>query len=170
MRPIITISLLAVSLLAHAETYRWVDPATGRTVISDTPPPRSVKDVSKAKDSGSNPEGQSYAALKAAENFPVTLYTAASCIAECKAARDLLNGRGVPFTEKMIQTDEDQEALKIIMKKHQALLVSFITGDAIRLMMDILPEKSRRKHISTPRTRCWEFRGIKVQHYLPETD
>ena len=112
MRPIITISLLAVSLLAHAETYRWVDPATGGTVISDTPPPRSVKDVSKAKDSGSNPEGQSYAALKAAENFPVTLYTAASCIAECKAARDLLNGRGVPFTEKMIQTDEDQEALK----------------------------------------------------------
>lgn len=112
MRLIITLSLLAASLLAHAEAYRWVDSATGRTVISDTPPPRSVKDVSRAKDTGSNPEGQSYAARKAAENFPVTLYTAAGCIAECKAARDLLNGRGVPFSEKMILTDEDQEALK----------------------------------------------------------
>ena len=112
MRTIITLSLLAASLLAHAEAYRWVDSATGRTVISDTPPPRSAKDVSKAKDSGTNPEGQSYAVRKAVENFPVTLYTSADCLANCKEARDLLNGRGVPFTEKMIQTAESQEELK----------------------------------------------------------
>ena len=37
MRLIITLSLFAASLLAHAEAYRWVDSATGRTVISDTP-------------------------------------------------------------------------------------------------------------------------------------
>lgn len=112
MRLIITITLLAASLLAHAEAYRWVDPSTGRTVISDTPPPRSTKDVSKTRDIGSNPEGQSYAVRKAVENFPVTLYTAADCLAPCKDARELLNGRGIPFTEKMIQTLEDQEALK----------------------------------------------------------
>lgn len=112
MRPIITISLLAASLLAHAEAYRWVDPATGRTVISDSPPPRSTKDVSKTRDPGANPEGQSYAVRKAVENFPVTLYTAADCLAPCKDARALLNARGVPFTEKMIQTAEDEAALK----------------------------------------------------------
>lgn len=114
MRIIITISLLLVACAANAEAYRWVDSATGRTVISDTPPPRSARDVSKTKDPSSNPEGYGYAARKAAESFPVVLYTSADCLNECKQARDLLNGRGVPFSEKMIQSDEDRAALKAL--------------------------------------------------------
>lgn len=112
MRLVITLGLLAVSLLTQAEAYRWVDSATGRTIISDTPPPRSARDVSKAKEATSNPEGLSFAVRKAVENFPITLYTSADCLTQCKDARDLLNGRGAPFTEKMVQTPEDQEALK----------------------------------------------------------
>ena len=47
-----------------------------------------------------------------AEAFPVTLYTSAECVADCKQARDLLNGRGIPFTEKMVQKQEDIDELK----------------------------------------------------------
>ncbi len=114
MRTIIAISLLVTSFAANAEAFRWVDSATGRTVISDTPPPRSARDVSKTKDPSSNPEGYGYAARKAAESFPVILYTSADCLAECKQARELLNGRGVPFSEKMVQSAEDHAALKAL--------------------------------------------------------
>ena len=111
MRLTVTLCLIVLSLAAQAEAYRWVDPATGRTVISDTPP-RSTKDIKKTSDATSNPEGQTFGVRKAVENFPITLYTTADCLAECKNARDLLNGRGAPFTEKMVQSAEDQEALK----------------------------------------------------------
>ena len=104
--------LLALSLPVHAEAYRWTDPATGRTVISDLPPPGKAKSVSKAKDATQNTEGRSYAVQKAAENFPVTLYTSPDCLNECKQARELLNSRGVPFTEKMAQKPEDIEEIK----------------------------------------------------------
>ncbi|MBK6355542.1 MAG: glutaredoxin family protein [Betaproteobacteria bacterium] len=42
----------------------------------------------------------------------MTLYTSADCVLECKNARDLLTGRGVPFTEKMVQTPEEVAELK----------------------------------------------------------
>jgi glutaredoxin len=112
MRFTMMLCLIALSLQAQGEAYRWVDSATGRTVISDTPPPRSAKDIKKTSDLTSNPEGLTFAVRKAVENFPITLYTSADCLAECKNARDLLNGRGAPFTEKMVQSAEDQEALK----------------------------------------------------------
>jgi hypothetical protein len=113
MRLTITLCLIVLSLQAQAEAYRWVDSA-GRTVISDTPPPRSAKDIKKTTDVTTNPEGQTFAVRKAVENFPITLYTTADCLAECKNARDLLNGRGAPFTEKMVQSAEDQAALKLL--------------------------------------------------------
>lgn len=113
MRLVIAIGLLAVSLAASAETYRWVD-AAGRVIISDSPPPGSARDVSKAKNLAPNPEGLTYSVRKAVESFPVTLYTSADCLTECKQARDLLNGRGVPFTEKMVQSSETLEELKLL--------------------------------------------------------
>jgi glutaredoxin len=48
-----------------------------------------------------------YATRQAAEKFPVTLYTAANCVDACKQARDLLNGRGVPFSEKMLNSEQE---------------------------------------------------------------
>ena len=103
--------LLALSLPAQAEAFRWVDPA-GRTVISDTPPPGNARSVSKTKDPTQNVEGRTYAVQRAVANFPVTLYTAADCVAECRQARELLNARGVPFTEKLLQKPEDIDELR----------------------------------------------------------
>ena len=111
MRHLLMLCLALSSACAVAETYRWVDPA-GRTVISDTPPPGRAHSVAKAGASDGNTDGLPYAAKKAAEDFPVTLFTSADCVSQCKDARDLLNIRGVPFTEKMVQKQEDLDELK----------------------------------------------------------
>lgn len=93
--------------LASAQTYRWVDPATGRTMITDTPPPGSAKQVSRTTSAPPAADAQlPFATRQAAQNFPVTLYTGADC-APCQQARELLTKRGVPFTEKTMQSEAD---------------------------------------------------------------
>lgn len=111
MRPLLILCLVLAWTSATADTYRWTD-AAGRTIISDVPPPNKVKSVAKLGDHSDESEGLSFALRRAKENFPVTLYTSADCIAECKEARDLLNARGIPFSEKMLQKPEDATELK----------------------------------------------------------
>ena len=111
MRPLIILCLALASTYASAEAYRWVD-STGRTIISDSPPPSNAKNVEKMGGNSENADGLSFAVRKAKENFPVTLYTSADCTSDCKQARDVLNARGVPFTEKMLQKAEDANELK----------------------------------------------------------
>lgn len=94
-------------------TYRWIDPKTGGTMISDQPPPPGAKLISTRKEQAAASEGSlPYATQQAAEKFPVVLYTAASCSSACAEARTLLNGRGVPFTERMLQSEDDVATLK----------------------------------------------------------
>jgi glutaredoxin len=111
MRYLLIVCLALASTLASAQAYRYVDPQ-GRTVISDTPPPGRARDVAKSSTGGDNSDGLPYEVRRAVENFPVTLYTSADCVSECKQAREFLNGRGVPFTEKMVQKQEDIDELK----------------------------------------------------------
>lgn len=111
MRYLLTLCLVLAAAGVQAETYRWTDSA-GRTVVSDTPPPGSAKSVAKLGGKPEASDGLSFATKRAMELFPVTLYTSADCVAECKNARDLLSGRGTPFTEKMLQKPEDFEELK----------------------------------------------------------
>ena len=111
MSRLLVLCLLLACSAAQAETYRWTD-AKGRTIVSDTPPPGSVQKVNKAGTADDQGDSTPLATRKAAENFPVTLYTSADCVAECKQARDLLNTRGVPFSEKMVQSQEDADELK----------------------------------------------------------
>ena len=90
-------------------TYRWTD-KSGQTIYSDQPPPAGARQVVKsgAPERGDEPP-LPYATRRAAERFPVTLYTAANCVEPCERARDLLNARGVPFAEKLL-TSEDELA------------------------------------------------------------
>ena len=101
-------AFVAASQLSAQETYRWVDPKTGQTIFSDQPPPPGAKLVTKTTGTGqANDKQMLYATRQAAEKFPVTLYTAANCVEACKQARDLLNGRGIPFSEKMLKSEEE---------------------------------------------------------------
>ncbi len=112
--PLLAVSLALVSSLALAQTYRWVDPATGRTMITDTPPPGSARQVSRATSAPTGGDAQlPFATRQAAQNFPVTLYTGADC-GPCTQARELLSKRGIPFTEKNVRTDADISELKAL--------------------------------------------------------
>ncbi|WP_394791631.1 DUF4124 domain-containing protein [Rhodoferax sp.] len=123
MRALPMISTLACALLAVAASsvqaqtvYRIVGP-DGKISFSDQPPPPA----SKSKVTTTAPSGggnASNAALpfelkEVVQRYPVTLYTSASC-APCASARNLLSSRGVPFTERTVNTNEDAEALKRI--------------------------------------------------------
>jgi glutaredoxin len=109
----LTTALLTAVAAGAQTTYRWVDKATGKTVFSDQQPPPSAVQVVKKDGSERGDEPQlPFATRQAAAKFPVTLYTVASCADECKQARDMLNGRGVPFTEKMLKSEAEFAELK----------------------------------------------------------
>jgi len=111
MRYLFAICLVLASAGTLAETYRWSD-AGGHTVVSDTPPPGKTKVTVKSSDKAEARDNLPFATKKAMETFPVTLYSSADCASDCKQARDLLNGRGIPFTDKIVQKQEDIDELK----------------------------------------------------------
>ena len=100
---------LAFTSLAGAQTtYRWIDRTTGQTVFSDLPPPPGTKLIETIEGKTASDERQlPYATRQAAEKYPVTLFTSANCTDVCASARTLLNGRGVPFAEKLLSNREE---------------------------------------------------------------
>lgn len=114
--------------LAFSETYRWVD-STGKTMITDTPPPGAAKRVAKVgQEAKKDTDGLPFAVRRAVDNFPVTLYTAPNCLNECREARDLLSGRGVPFNEKVIKDTEDPVAGELKQLVGDAVVPSIKVG------------------------------------------
>lgn len=98
--------LLILSWAAGAQTvYQWTD-KDGAVNYADQPPSKDVKSLREKRLGSANfveTSTPSYAMRKAQQDFPVTLYTAPACAAECKAARDFLGKRGVPYTEAPIE-------------------------------------------------------------------
>jgi glutaredoxin len=107
--------VIALPCGAQTVTYRWVD-STGKTVFSDQPPPPGIQYVEIKTGLGVDGEGDRqlpYATSQAAKKYPVTLYTTARCTEVCANARTLLNGRGIPFEEKILtRQDESAEIAK----------------------------------------------------------
>ena len=106
--------LLAVMGSAQAETYRWVD-KSGNVHYGDEPTAEAAKVEQKKFGVASVAEDADlpYAARLARKNFPVTLYTSENCGELCQQARDFLNKRGIPFTEKKLASKEDIDAFKL---------------------------------------------------------
>ncbi|KFB77220.1 glutaredoxin family protein [Candidatus Accumulibacter cognatus] len=101
------IVLLIAGTASAQTTYRWIDPKSGGTIISDLPPPPGARQVMKySSTTGVDEQQLPYAVRQASEKFPVILYTSTGCVT-CKQARGLLNGRGIPFTEKMLTSEEE---------------------------------------------------------------
>lgn len=108
------LSMMAVTFFANAQPlYKWVD-KNGKVHYSDQPPPKEVKKVGQPRLGSSTIEtsGLPYATQKAAQDFPVTLFTSADCKAECDSARAFLRKRGIPFSENAITTPDDAAAFK----------------------------------------------------------
>ncbi len=106
-----------VSNPIHAQTvYRSVD-SNGRVTFSDKPPVEPAAKVTPV--SSLVPATPSTAATLPLElrqvvgKFPVTLYTSDNC-APCDGGRRYLVVRGVPFSEKIVNTAQDVDALKTL--------------------------------------------------------
>jgi glutaredoxin len=112
MRALLALTVLLTAQLAAAQQYRWLD-ENGRVHYSDTPPPATAKDVQKKRMTGNAVGVQgSYSLAEATKNSPVTLYSHPDCKETCQMARDVLNKRGVPFTEVSAIDDAKIEALR----------------------------------------------------------
>ena len=112
MKRMMAALLLLCAGAASAQVYKWVDDK-GVTHYSDMPPPPTSKakvEVKSFSGGAANPELPPELA-DAVSSHPVMLYTTAPCDA-CNQARAMLMARGIPFSEKTVNTQADQAALK----------------------------------------------------------
>lgn len=112
MKRVLATLLLLCAGAASAQVYKWVD-EKGVTHYSDMPPPPTSKarvEVKSFSGGGGNAELPPELA-DAVASHPVTLYTTLPCDA-CNEARAMLMERGIPFSEKTVNTQADQAALK----------------------------------------------------------
>ena len=102
---------------ANAQQVFRIVGSDGKVSFSDQPPPAASNVKATASTGGSGTKNAAeggalpYELRQIASKYPVTLYTSESC-GPCGAARTLLAGRGVPFTEKTIASSEDIKALQ----------------------------------------------------------
>lgn len=102
-----SVLLLLCTAAAHAQLYKWVGP-NGKITYSDTPPPASATQVETkplATDSVVAAD-LPFELAEAMKNNPVTLYTTRDCV-PCDDGRKLLSERGIPFTEKTVNSNDD---------------------------------------------------------------
>jgi glutaredoxin len=116
---------LAASLLllacasSSAQVYKWTD-AKGGVHYTDTPPPAGqTKKASELRAPGSSESAQGaaqplpYELARAVKASPVTLYTTThTACPGCEQGRALLRARGIPFSEKTVDSDDDIEKLR----------------------------------------------------------
>lgn len=104
--------LLSAAAVQAQQVYRIVGP-DGKVTFSDRAPDPAAQaaPVPTERAQGAGGPALPYELRQVAARFPVTLYTGNDC-APCASARNLLLGRGVPFTERTVNTNEDIEALQ----------------------------------------------------------
>ena len=108
--------VLCSSVLPSAAQYKVVRP-DGSTTYTDRPP---TDGSARVIPMGQSPGAAAAAATGdigfprelrlAAQRYPVLLYTTPDCT-PCDTGRQWLLQRGLPFTEKRIQTQDDEQAL-----------------------------------------------------------
>jgi len=123
-RPLLAITgltgLMAVAAFSSSDAnaqqiFRIVGP-DGRITFSDKAPLEANARASTATampmpSAAADNSALPFELRQAASRYPVTLYTGPGC-APCVSGRTLLSGRGIPFTEKTVTTNEDIDALK----------------------------------------------------------
>jgi glutaredoxin len=113
MLPGLLLAGAAAHLPAAAQMYKWTD-AHGTVHYTDTPPPAQKASQIRAPSGGATVQSPlPYELARAVKASPVTLYTTTqSACAGCDQGRALLRARGIPYTEKTVDTDEDKEQLR----------------------------------------------------------
>lgn len=107
------LTLACASAGASAQMYKWVA-ADGRINYSDTPPPPDARKAERKllSANGAAAGGElPYELAQLAQTQPVTLFTMPNC-APCDEGRSLLQGRGIPYSEKSVISADDIAALQ----------------------------------------------------------
>lgn len=109
-----TLSIAGSLMASPAQALFKVVGPDGRVTYSDRAP---ITDSTSARPQTFKPghseaqdPGLPYDLRQAAQRFPVMLYTAEEC-APCDTARQFLQQRGVPFSERKLVTEDDGKAL-----------------------------------------------------------
>jgi len=125
MRSLVALVLLAAAFGAAAQsTYRWVD-KEGKVHYSDIPPlPADAKSITPRGARASVSDGATlpYQTRKAAEAFPIILFTTERCGDPCQDGRLYLSRRNLPFTEKSVVSPEDRDALRNLTGEAEAVV------------------------------------------------
>jgi glutaredoxin len=106
----VAVALALIAPATHAQ-FKVIGPDGKVTYTDRAPAAGDGKVMPVNRDTGrfSDP-ALPFALRQVAERFPVTLYTAINCVEACALGRRLLVKRGVPFTERTAETDEEREA------------------------------------------------------------
>jgi len=113
LRPALLAGLLCLAALPAWALYKVVAP-DGSVTYTDRPPTASnARITTLGRNATPVAEGPALPAdlRLIAQRYPVTLYTAADC-PPCDAGRQLLQQRGVPFTEKRVLSEDDAVVLE----------------------------------------------------------
>ena len=90
--------------------YKVVGP-DGKVTYTDRPPSDKPAQALRTNGSVSSSANLPFELRQTASKYPVTLYTAKDC-APCDAGRQSLRQRGIPFTEKSVESNADLQALQ----------------------------------------------------------
>jgi glutaredoxin len=105
--------LAALALCALAATPSWalykVVGPDGRISYTDRPPVEGKAKALNKATGGTDTAALPYELRKAAERFPVVLYSSSTCT-PCDTGRNLLKSRGIPFRELTVNTGDDVKA------------------------------------------------------------
>lgn len=107
--------LLAMQPALAGDLYRWVD-STGHVHYGEAPPNDArqlqEKTFGTPASAVTGDDALSFEMRRAKQRFPVTLYVADNCKEPCQQARDFLNKRHIPFSEKRLTTQDEIDAFK----------------------------------------------------------
>lgn len=122
---------LAAPLAGAQQVYRIVGP-DGRITFSDTPPtdPNARASIQGTGGAGSSNQTLPFELRQTVSRFPVTLYAGPNCN-PCEQGRGLLIARGIPFSERSVQTFEDVQALERLAGE-RTLPLLMIGGQLVR--------------------------------------
>lgn len=105
--------LLALQALPALALYKVVGP-DGSVTYTDRPPITSNAKITPFTRNGAAaaPEASlPFELRQAAQRYPVTLYTSTDC-PPCDSGRQMLQQRGIPYTERRVANEDDAAALE----------------------------------------------------------
>jgi len=110
---LLSLAVLFASAPLYAQ-YKVVGP-DGKVTYTDRPPAQATGKVTELGGRGAVAAENAALPLElrqAAARYPVTLYASVGACDPCDSARQLLRQRGIPYSEKSVQSPEDADALE----------------------------------------------------------